>query len=195
MRIHVHTGFSVCLDDEEDGSARPRKCVGVAKISQYFVCINTFLHTYMYIIYMCINAHTCTYRISYVPWWWWGSISAFLRTRGCNSNDQYFVCINIYLQTYIYIIYMYINAHTCIYRIFRMSWWWWEWISASPRTRGCHSNESGLRVYQYILTYIHLHYVHVYKCTCMHTQDLPCFLMMMKIQRVPANARVRVSLK
>jgi len=42
MRIHVYTGSSMLLDDEEDRSARPRECVGVTKINQDFVCINIY---------------------------------------------------------------------------------------------------------------------------------------------------------
>ena len=66
MRIHVYTGSSVCLDDDENGSARPRERAGVIQMNQDFVCINIFLHTYICIMYMYINAHACTYRIFHV---------------------------------------------------------------------------------------------------------------------------------
>ena len=45
MRIHVHTGFSVCLDDDENGSVRPRERAGAIKTNQAFVYIN--IYTYL----------------------------------------------------------------------------------------------------------------------------------------------------
>jgi len=65
--LHVLTRSSICLVDDEDGSSHPRERVGVIKINQDFVCIDVYLHTYIYIIYMRLNAHTCTHRILHVP--------------------------------------------------------------------------------------------------------------------------------
>jgi len=66
MRIHVQTGFPVCLDDDENGSVRLRERAGAIKTNQAFVYINIYLLDYIYMIYMYINAHACTYRIFHV---------------------------------------------------------------------------------------------------------------------------------
>jgi len=52
MHIQALAGSSMFLDDEEDGSARPRECAGVAQINQHFVCVNIYSHTYIHSIYM-----------------------------------------------------------------------------------------------------------------------------------------------
>ena len=63
MHIHVRTRSPMVLDEDEDRSARSSEREGVIEIDQYFVCISIYLNTYIYIIYMYTNAHTCTYRI------------------------------------------------------------------------------------------------------------------------------------
>ena len=65
--LHVLTRSSICFVDDEDGSSHPRERVSVIKINQDFLCIDIYLHTYIYFIYMRLNAHTCTYRILHVP--------------------------------------------------------------------------------------------------------------------------------
>ena len=51
--LHVHTGSSVCLDDDEDESARPHERVGVIKyIRTSCVLIYTYMHTFT--LYTCI---------------------------------------------------------------------------------------------------------------------------------------------
>jgi len=64
MHIHVRTRSPMVLDEDEDRSARSSEREGVIEIDQYFVCISIYLNTYIYIIYMYTNAHTCTNRIS-----------------------------------------------------------------------------------------------------------------------------------
>jgi len=147
------------------------------------------MYKYTYIqIYMCIYIYVCVCVYTYVY------MNIYIHVYIHTYVNKYQERVHVYYYILSQIQVQYTHLHkwpTCTYKIFHMLCWWWGRIIASPWTRECHQNKSGLPVYWYILTYIHLLYIHAFKCTYVHIQDLACSLSMMRTDHcVPADARV-----